>query len=405
MAQVVQYKYILKNISWIYNGVETPIIPESVKTIIFNYDYDNANRPIIYININIKSSLYNKMRLYKDYSKILLVLYKYNIKEENAAKIVDIKGQFDYIIPNSDKDYTEDLTKQSDTEEESYRSIVIGLIQSESLRNNNSPVSSIWFKKIDKAELLLYGLPENKKICIETFQNNEKYDVILVPPMKRVSEYIKYINDYAGDIYDGGYRFFDDFDMLYVLSQNGNYVPNGSTDYSTVIVDIKSLLDDVAINNGMVKDSSTESYLIYVDGSDISFNDNEGLHSMDINNYTLVNNDGSVTYVNVNSDNTIARYNGSDYKRTFDNEAHTGSSTKSDVERYNTVLTFSKAQIDPSLITPNKEYQLHCYKEYSKYDGKYILSRKQVNLVIENGEYIPTTSVTLRKIVNKPKRV
>ena len=402
MSQVIQYKYILKNISWVYNGKETTILPESVKNIIFNYDYDNANRPIIYLNINIKSSLYNKMRLYKDSSKVLLVLYKYNINEEDAAKIVDIKEQFDYIIPGNDKDYTEDLTNAANTEEESYRSVVIGLIQSESLENNNKPIESNWYKGIDKAELLLYGLPDNKKICIESFEKNEKYDIILVPPIKRVSEYIKYINDYADDIYDGGYRFFDDFDILYILSQNGNYVPNGSTDYGTIIVDIRSLLDEKSINNGMIKDVDTSSYTVYVDGTDISFNDNEGLHSMDVSSYTLINNDGSTKKVKVNSDNTNARYSGKEYKRTFDNDKHTGTSTKSNLERYNTVLTFSKAQIDPSLITPNKEYQLHCSQEYSKYDGKYILAKKQVNLIIESGEYIPTTSVTLRKIVNKP---
>lgn len=403
MAQVIQYKYILNSISWIYDGKETVIIPESVKSMIFEYDYDNANRPIIYLNINLKSSLYNKMRLHKDDSKILLVLNKYNINEENAAKIVDIKDQFDYIIPGNDKDYTEDLTEEADTEEESYRSVVIGLIQSESLENNNKEIDSGWFKNVNKAGLLLYGLPDNKKICIESFEVDEKYDVVLIPPTKRVSEYTQYIHEYADDLYDGGYRFFDDFDILYILSQNGNYTPNGSTDYGTIIVDIRSLLDSVSINNGMIKDSDSSSYSIYLDGSDISFNDNEGLHSMDVGKYTLVNNDGTTKDVKVNSDNTVSRYSGKAYKRTFNNDKHTGTNTKTDVEMYNTTLSFSKAQIDPSLITPNKEYQVKCFEEYSKYNGKYILSKKRVNLIIENGEYVPTTTVSLRKVVNKPQ--
>ena len=63
-------------------------------------------------------------------------------------------------------------------------------------------------------------------------------------------------------------------------------------------------------------------------------------------------------------------------------------------------IKFSKTQIDPYIITPNKLYNVKCYEGYEKYNGRYILSSKQVVLTLQDGEYIPTTAITLRKVVS-----
>ena len=59
----------------------------------------------------------------------------------------------------------------------------------------------------------------------------------------------------------------------------------------------------------------------------------------------------------------------------------------------------SKTEIDSSLFTPNKEYQIKHYSSTREYDGKYILSFKK-EIIVQQGEaYIGNIIFGLRRIV------
>ena len=69
------------------------------------------------------------------------------------------------------------------------------------------------------------------------------------------------------------------------------------------------------------------------------------------------------------------------------------------VESVSVILTVSKTEIDSSLFTPNKEYQIKHYSSSREYDGKYILSYKKEVLVQQGEEYIGNILFGLRRIL------
>ena len=58
MAISVSYSYKI-TANFVLDGKEEPIL--SITSVITNYDYDNNNIPIIYMGLNLETSLYNKM--------------------------------------------------------------------------------------------------------------------------------------------------------------------------------------------------------------------------------------------------------------------------------------------------------------------------------------------------------
>ena len=73
MAVNIQYKAKI-TVKWILGKEEYDIENSSIQTILITHDYDNLNLPLIYIILNLKSSMYTKMVNNED-KKILSTLW------------------------------------------------------------------------------------------------------------------------------------------------------------------------------------------------------------------------------------------------------------------------------------------------------------------------------------------
>ena len=61
-------------------------------------------------------------------------------------------------------------------------------------------------------------------------------------------------------------------------------------------------------------------------------------------------------------------------------------------------MTISKTEIDGTILTPNKQYQIRNYEANRQYDGKYILSFKKEVLLRQDDNYISSVMFGLRKV-------
>ncbi len=64
----------------------------------------------------------------------------------------------------------------------------------------------------------------------------------------------------------------------------------------------------------------------------------------------------------------------------------------------NTVINIVKTDLDTSILTMNKQYNLKNYVNLKDNDGNYLLSRKREIYVREGDEFILSNILTLKKI-------
>ena len=102
-------------------------------------------------------------------------------------------------------------------------------------------------------------------------------------------------------------------------------------------------------------------------------------------------------------DLSISRNSNSTEKVTLKRVSNVNSNSidvmKDNIDKSNCVITITKTELDNSVITPNREFQVSNCKEYKKYDGRYLLSsKKEVFLPQEENSFIGSTSFILRKV-------
>ena len=71
---------------------------------------------------------------------------------------------------------------------------------------------------------------------------------------------------------------------------------------------------------------------------------------------------------------------------------------KSAIESSTVMVIISKTEIDSSIFSPNKQYQIKHYSQSREYDGKYILSYKKEIMVQQGDQYIGNVLFALRRI-------
>ena len=393
MAVNIQYKSKI-TVKWVLGKEETDIIKESIQSILISHDYDNLNLPLIYIIVNLKSSVYTKMvnnEKNKD-SKIYLEIKNYNMNEDNPIGIVDIKNQFTYFMPKN-QNYEQDIideASKNNNDESAYIRVAIGLMSQSMLDKNRKNFEDKIFDGINKPTLVYRALKHYKKLCINNISAT-KLPVTIMPPMSTVSEYLEYVDDLY-DIYKYGYRFFNDFDCTYLLNERDIYVPNGSGDYSTVLIKIDKPNTDDASNPGLNIDSKAKMYKLTCSADSTDFNKDK----------KLSNGSANVVGINAKGDKVDITVGTSDdnekthYVRTGNTEAK----LKFNILKYDTVVSVSKELVNGRYFTPNKIYMVKNYKDNKEYDGRYVLFKKDVVYQLKDGDFVPTVSLSLRRMVD-----
>lgn len=398
MAISITYSYKVEA-SFVLDGKEHAIIPETIGSVITNYDYDNNNIPIIYLGVRLDTVLYNKMLLNSERATITLTISKCKNTGNNSIYTNYIKDTFTYTM-STNPDYNETIEKESNTHAQigtNYREGHIALIQS-SVTDNNKKIVNTIIKNSNMASII-HKFTSHMKMVMEPLHVNKQFNYLIIPPIESVAKLLKYLNRQS-IFYKGGYRYFVDFDKTYLLGAQGNPVDARDGSYSTVVINITDPTEDIASQTGIITDHKTRSYIL----------------NMNANN--------TITQVKKTEDKIFNKIIGVDsYGNTrelvLDIPKTEGSSDKIRLERVpsdnldytdylkdnieSSVIMFSvtKTEIDSSLITPNKEYIVRNYPTFSEYNGRYVLSYKKELFIAQGEGFISSIIFGLRKVKDR----
>ena len=371
----------------------------SVKTILISSDYDKNNMHIIYMRIRMSSTIYNQMVLNNDRATISFRLFKFDDKSVSGVVESYIEDNFTYIMP-TDPNYNEAMEQyvsgsstayndNADTYMEGYLALTSLKLVGDNVKLINTIVKDTDIMSI------VHKFTSHMNMCIEPFDNRDHIDQMIIPPITTISKLLAYLNDQYC-FYKNGYRYFRSFNTTYLLSANGNAVKEGINSFNTIIISICDPLDEKGKSNAIDLDRTNHAYIIYVDAKKTSISVDKFANKQ-YNSIIGVDTEGNTIQeelrVPPTPDSTektiITRTDSLDYIYNI----------KRAVESVSVILTVSKTEIDSSLFTPNKEYQIKHYSSSREYDGKYILSYKKEVLVQQGEEYIGNILFGLRRIL------
>lgn len=385
------------NVSALYiNGDEvTEIMPESISSLATVYDYDNKNMPILYMEFNVKADLYDAMVINIETARIILTIKRYDKKAASGLERIFIRKEFSYLM-ETDPDYHKPLEKLENSREPietSYKRGIIALMDTESLDNNSVQYNDI-FKNSNMISIV-HRYTKHMRMIIEPFTYNETIPCLIIPPITSIRALLKFLNE-CYPFYDKGYRYFRDFDRTYLLSNEGNPVDDNTDMYDTMIIEIMDTTAVETKSSGIYTDPNQKAYVMQVDALDTNVSI-DIVRNKEFNAIVGVDTFGDSETVDLftNIDDQKEKvllsrvYN----LRYLEN-------VKAQIDSGTVVLQLKRTEIDSSIITPNKEYIIKNYREYSEYNGRYILSSKRDVYLQQNNEFISNTILTFRKMLD-----
>lgn len=385
------------NVSALYiNGDEvTEIMPESISSLAAVYDYDNKNMPILYMEFNVKADLYDAMVINIETARIILTIKRYDKKAASGLERIFIRKEFSYLM-ETDPDYHKPLEKLENSREPietSYKRGIIALMDTESLDNNSVQYNDI-FKNSNMISIV-HRYTKHMRIIIEPFTYNETIPCLIIPPITSIRALLKFLNE-CYPFYDKGYRYFRDFDRTYLLSNEGNPVDDNTDMYDTMIIEIMDTTAVETKSSGIYTDPNQKAYVMQVDALDtnvsIDIVRNKEFNAI-VGVDTFGNSETVDLFTNIDDQKEKVLLSRVYNLRYLEN-------VKAQIDSGTVVLQLKRTEIDSSIITPNKEYIIKNYREYSEYNGRYILSSKRDVYLQQNNEFISNTILTFRKMLD-----
>lgn len=375
----------------------------SIRTIIIDDSYDKNTMPIIYIKVRISSVLYNKLVLNASTGTISFRLFKYTRDTRSTFREPYIEDNFTYIM-TSDPNYNEALeqfvsnkntvdTESSDTYMEGY----IGLMSLKCIENNKMLINDII--KNSNLPSIVHKYTNHMQMCIEPFEYVDVIQQHIIPPMTTITELLEWLNDNF-TFYKSGYRYFRDFTTTYILSMNGKAVMADSNRFNTVVFSIRDPLDHLGKINSMELDNTNHAYIIYVDASDTSIKIDRTTNKH-YNSIIGVDTMGNTVQEPLNLPDSPTMTEKVLLERTYPDNLDRIYNTKASIESASIIVSIKKSEIDSTIFTPNKEYQIKNYSDNREFDGRYILSYKKEMILRQDDGYIGSVLIGLRKVVEE----
>jgi len=375
------------SLTYMVNNMSIPITPEKIKYIVIDTNYESEIMPKMYMNISADTNLFNYITNYKEEGKFKLVIRRKNLFSRTSLSDTIVNDTFSYIPSTTNIDFLKDLS-EGGFRDDSYRNIIIGLVSDTIINKLRKTFNSI-YNNIDQ-ETLLGIATEGLNILTQPLNYNHKYDSILIPPITSVNEFINYIFEYD-NFYNTKPLFFVDYKRAYLISRDGTGIYNSDDPINDVYIDIESISSDASFYDGI--NIVNNSYYLYINPSNSNVIVPDGSGKM-VNRLIVVDDDNELEMLDININQSYE----SSVKDMFvrmDN----GSVVKNELEQENVLLEVAKMQVDGYSFTPNKNYIVNNFSNYSKYNGKYIISgKKEYFRITANGEFISSCYLILRKI-------
>ena len=374
-------------LTFFVNKLTVNVAPERIKYIVIDTNYESEIMPKLYMNISVDTALYDYITNYKDTAKFKLRIERKNLFSKTSISDTIVNETFSYIASTTNADYMRDIS-EGGIRDDSYRNIVIGLISDRITDSLRKSFNSI-YNNIDQ-ETLVSLATEGLDIVTEPLSYNKSYSSILIPPIASRNEFLKYIFDYD-NFYDTKYLFFMDFKRSYLVSRNGRGVYNSDDPINDVFIDITTLRSNDSFYEGM--NMINNSYYLYINPTNSNVIVPDGMGKIG-NRLIVVDDDKELEMLDVTLNNN--------YESTIKDifvRSDNGSTIKNDMEQENVLVEVVKNQIDGYSFTPNKTYVVNNFGNYSKYNGKYVISaKKEYFRVTAGGDFRTSCYLVLRKI-------
>ena len=377
-------------------NLDTPLRVEFIKTIVIDHNYDKNSMPIIFVTMKLDKSLVDDMILNINKNLILLAIYKYDNLSDTKEEVEIFRDKFAYFLPdgvnaNDPIDYTEENEKEH--RGNTFRDIVMGLISINHINRNkkylelNTVNSTIY-------DCARYCTSHFDNLVIEPFIFNDTHKRIIMPGQESVRKALEFLNSYRVFYYTP-FRFYQDFDYTYVISSSGLAIPKDNELYSSIVINIRDILESDANDIGLVENKTSGTYEVPVSYVNTSVYDNtianksrtklKGVSSTgsiekSLNNVADYSED-KISRVRLNNDNDNMIYN-----------------LQADTNNKNVLVYFSKADLDSTVFSINKKISVHHIDRYQQYNGNYLLYRKRECYIREDSTFVLNTMINLRKV-------
>ena len=357
-------------------------------------DYINNVLPIIYASISVEDSLFSKIHRYKDSAKFILTMYKYVYNTTNPIEKKMFSKSFSYIPSTSEANPRESLDEATEGGRDSYKKITLGLVSdtmTDQLRQEFNGV----YKSTDQSSLITLAMEGLSSPIIEKIDSNKKYDQIIIPPLNTRYRLLKFL--YADSpFYDTGFRFYMDFNKTYLLSNKGRKISAADGQPDEILFNIVDLIDPAVAEEGMT--ITDNYYYMNLIPTAIDMIENNALEKT-TNKVITVDEDGNTADMDLDLGDESDVKPKVTYSRTLATDA-----VKNEIEMKRMMISLSKLNIDPTILTPNKLITIRNYADNSNFNGTYMLYNKQQIYMNINGEFTIQVFATLKKVgkLNKP---
>lgn len=381
MATILSYKGDCTASLVTVAGKEYPFNQAYIKSVSTDYDYKNRIMPIVYMILDVDENLYNTILDNATDGTITLRCTNYDFESGTGFKKEIINDKFIYFVPTK-YNYSKDIEDPNIDSSLYQEHIVLGLIKATQININKQSFNGV-YKKTDTQKMLTKftkGLPS---LMMDKIEIKTEYPELLLPPQETRSNAIDYLFK-LNPFYKTQYIFFMDFKKTYLLNTSGNA---RKVSKSTILFQIEDVNERSAYYTGFSKDLNNGTYVIYVNMADANVSLNtttDKVYNQLVSTYT-----DEVTTVDSNI-TTYTKDNQNRQEFTKINEMGTEIRKKL-MDNTAVVINITKKNMDSSLITPDKCFQVK-YNKYSSYNGKYLLLYKK-ELFTKTGDSYDTTCI------------
>lgn len=380
------FKYKIE-LSYMYNDKLLTFDYTNIKGLVVDYNYIDLNMPIIMIRLALDKNIIDDLIDNESNKSVILTISKY---VENAQiKIYRdyIKEEFTYIIAENknttkELDYGNSNTLENKKDIQPVQKLInIGLINQRLINNNKKFINNI-FNQTSIANIIYY-YSQNMKLLVEPITNYTPRNFI-IPPLDSFTNLIKYIDDNVGLYKDHNYILFYDLDKTYLISDAGLPIKSKDELMSSVLINIHKTIVDESKIRGLRTNTDVGAYMIDIDNKDVTVMKNDA-SNIAYEKTVTINSDGKTNVFNTHNDRIRL-------ERTHRN---VGKATITDKD---IVINIFKSDLDSSVFTINKEYNIKNFAGDPNIDGRFILIRKKEIYIVNNEDFNILNIFTLKKI-------
>lgn len=384
----------------------TPIDPVYINSIVTDYDYDVNNMPLIYVTAAFNTALLREFVRNQDSGYVIMNLQKFNANGDMpGVKTSYIKDKFiyfisdDYVLDDDDKGREEKNTvavKNNDPNGRDFREVTFGLMSVDLLNKNKKNVGGI----VNKGTVIsvLNHIAGHLKLVMEPPAYNKALTQFIIPPMNSVAKSIEYVNQ-RYTFYKSPYRFFMDFDVSYLISSEGKYVPKKGDKIGTVLITLKNAYSDQSKVQGMSIDAKNGNYNFIISSSDVEFYGNNS-SDRSYNSIKSVDSNGKTKTTDVRLSKVSQLKNKQQTVRLPNDNEGLVENMKFNIKSGSRILCINKNNLDSSIFTINKKFTVNAGDVLDpSYNGDYILSRKRELFVKQDDDLVPNTMLILKKVI------